>query len=110
MRFAYIKEIRDTVNYFRRLCYQRDANGKPIYFSYEELKDVLQQNSDGKYNVYITQETGSVYFDVDVGHMSFTVYKCEQTEGTHGFYINENATYFVYNSFDEIIDTIDVEL
>ena len=110
MRFSHIKNITNTVNYFRKLCYQKDVEGHAIPLSFEQLKDWLRLNNGKKYKVLITQETGNDFFDVDVGHMSFTVYKCEQVEGIYGFYINENATYYVYDSFDEIIDTIDVEL
>lgn len=93
-----MENIVDTVDYLYGLILGEG-------YTYDQVYQILQDNFEQEYTVNIVNETED-FFDVNIGLMSFTIYKDEED----GFRICENATYYIYGDNGEIEDTIDVEL
>lgn len=102
MKLYDIKEIKETVDFlYKTIC------GKNL--TYEQTKDTLDKANIGvDFAIEIindNEEQG--FYDVDVGKMTFTIYK----DGDTGFRICENATYYTYDTGSCVDCTkIDIEL
>lgn len=95
-----IRRMRNIVNTYDFLCEVICDKG----LTYDQVKVALERADGNDYSVAIVNEEEDL-FDVDVGLMTFTIYK----DNEDGFHICENATYYIYEN-DEVVDTIDVEL
>lgn len=106
MKIRYIKEIADTVDFLYALLADDITTGERL--SYEQAKERLKNYNGTLYTVGIINdddETG--LFDVDVGGMTFTIYRNDDG----GYRINENATFYTFNTGSSMdCDTIDIEL
>lgn len=106
MKIEYIKEIADTVDFLYALLADDITTGERL--SYEQAKERLADCPVIPYRVEIINDDDEQgLFDVDVGDMTFTIYKNDDG----GYRINENATYYTYNTGSSLdCDTIDIEL
>lgn len=95
-----IRRMRNIVDTYDFLCEVICGKG----LTYDQVKVALERADGNDYSVAIVNEEEDL-FDVDVGLMTFTIYKDDED----GFRICENATYYIYKN-DEVVDTIDVEL
>lgn len=106
MKIKYIKEIADTVDFLYALLADDITTGERL--SYEQAKERLDACPVIPYRVEIINDDDEQgLFDVDVGDMTFTIYRNDDG----GYRINENATFYTYNTGSSLdCDTIDVEL
>lgn len=96
-----IRRMRNIVDTYDFLCEVICGKG----LTYDQVKVALERADGNDYSVAIVNEEEDL-FDVEVGLMTFTIYKDEQD----GFRICDNATYYIYGDNGEVEDTIDVEL
>lgn len=101
----YMKDIVNTYDWLNDFIDEHEAE------TYEELKQALGDYSKHDKSVEIVNDNEDEgFFDVDIGQMTFTIYKGND-EDDKGFRINENATYYTYITGSSIdCEQIDVEL
>ena len=106
MKIKYIKEIADTVDFLYILLSDDIITGERL--SYEQAKERLADYDEKEYTVEIIHDDDEQgFFDVDVGLMTFTIYRNDDG----GYRINKNATFYTYNTGSSLdCDTIDIEL
>lgn len=106
MKIEHIKEIADTVNFLGVLLAGDITTGEKL--SYEQAKERLADYNEKEYTVEIIHDDDEQgFFDVDVGLMTFTIYRNDDG----GYRICENATFYTFNTGSSMdCDTIDVEL
>lgn len=106
MKIKYIKEIADTVDFLYTLLADDITTGERL--SYEQAKERLKARPVIPYRVEIINDDDEQgLFDVDVGDMTFTIYRNDDG----GYKINKNATFYTYNTGSSMdCDTIDIEL
>lgn len=102
MKARYIYDINDTLVFINE--YIQDK-----MFSYDAVKKHIDdQNYDTKvWTMEITKVSDDDdFFDFDCGLMGFTMYKNDDGSAR----LCENATYYIFDSDGDCVDTIDVEL
>jgi hypothetical protein len=106
MKIKYIKEIADTVDFLYALLADDITTGERL--SYEQAKERLDACPVTPYRVEIINDDDEQgLFDVDVGDMTFTIYRNDDG----GYRINENATFYTFDTGSSLdCDTIDIEL
>ena len=106
MKIKHIKEIADTVDFLYVLLADDITTGERL--SYEQAKERLADYNEKEYTVEIIHDDDEQgFFDVDVGLMTFTIYRNDDG----GYRINKNATFYTFNTGSSMdCDTIDVEL